>query len=393
MGTKCGPSIANLYIACLEEKFLKIHRPLSYYRFIDDIFLVTSESFNIDYLKNSFGYLKLNIVCENIVNFLDLNISICKITNRLVFSLYIKPTNTFSYLLTESNHPNFIFKNIPKGLFFRIRRICTNLFEYFYFSRKLIIQLLQRGYRFDTLNKTMIMVSKLERQDLLVYKEKNRKFENSQLLIVPFDNNNLNIFKIIKKNLYKLSLSNESFAKQKFSLVHSMLPSISSLFIHNFRIESKPRNSYSICNNSKCKICIFSLPNSTIILNKFPLPILSNSNCKSVNCVYILLCTFCSSFYVGQTKNLEERIKTHLRSIRLNRSSSNCKCVFNHFNQKSNSINNFKFLVFKTDIIDLKERMNLEGNLIYLFKVLDLKLLNESIPDIINYRNGVKLFN
>ena len=197
MGTKCGPSIANLYIACLEEKFLKIHRPLSYYRFIDDIFLVTSESFNIDYLKNSFGYLKLNIVCENIVNFLDLNISICKITNRLVFSLYIKPTNTFSYLLTESNHPNFIFKNIPKGLFFRIRRICTNLFEYFYFSRKLIIQLLQRGYRFDTLNKTMIMVSKLERQDLLVYKEKNRRFENSQLLIVPFDNNSLNIFKII----------------------------------------------------------------------------------------------------------------------------------------------------------------------------------------------------
>lgn len=190
------------------------------------------------YLKNSFGYLKLNIVCEDIVNFLDLNISICKITNRLVFSLYIKPTNTFSYLLTESNHPNFIFKNILKVLFFRIRRICTNLYDYFYFSRKLIIQLLQRGYIFDTLSKTMIMVSKLKRKDLLVYKDKNKRFENSQLLLVPFHKNDINCFKIIIENLYKLSLSNESFAKQKFSLVNSMLPSISSLFIHNFRIES-----------------------------------------------------------------------------------------------------------------------------------------------------------
>jgi len=239
----------------------------------------------------------------------------------------------------------------------------------------------------------MLMVSKQKREALLVYKEKSNNFENSELLIVPFDKNNISNFKTIKENLYKLKLSNETFAKQKFSLVHSMLPNISSLFIHNFKIQTKPKNSYSICNNSKCKICIFSLPNSTLILNKFPLPILSNSNCKSVNCIYILLCTLCSSFYVGQTKNLEERIKTHLRSIRLNRSSSNCKCVFNHFNQNKHSINYFIFLVFKTDIIDLKERMNLEGNLIYLFKVLDLKILNESIPDIINFRNGVKLFN
>ena len=30
------------------------------------------------------------------VTFLDLRITLCTLTNKLVFSLYIKPTNTFS---------------------------------------------------------------------------------------------------------------------------------------------------------------------------------------------------------------------------------------------------------------------------------------------------------
>jgi len=45
MGTKCGPSIANVYLYILEIQFLKIHRPLFYSRFIDDIFIIVSSGF------------------------------------------------------------------------------------------------------------------------------------------------------------------------------------------------------------------------------------------------------------------------------------------------------------------------------------------------------------
>ena len=69
MGSKCGPSIANIYVHILEEKFLTIHRPLFYARFIDDIFIITSKNFDLKILKNSFSYLKLNIVNATIVNF------------------------------------------------------------------------------------------------------------------------------------------------------------------------------------------------------------------------------------------------------------------------------------------------------------------------------------
>ena len=83
-----------------------------YQRFIDDLFLILSSDFDLSILNNSFGNLELTFQESNVVNYLDLNISICNLTNKLSFSLYTKQTNTFSYLLTSSNHKKSIFKII-----------------------------------------------------------------------------------------------------------------------------------------------------------------------------------------------------------------------------------------------------------------------------------------
>ena len=42
--------------------------------------------------------------------FLDLEISLDKLTNNLKFKVHFEKTNTFSYLLSISNHSNFIIK-------------------------------------------------------------------------------------------------------------------------------------------------------------------------------------------------------------------------------------------------------------------------------------------
>ena len=74
MGTKCGPSIANIYLHILETKFLFIHKPLFYSRYIDDIFIIVLNNFDILILKSFFHNLKLNIELDNaIVTFLDLS--------------------------------------------------------------------------------------------------------------------------------------------------------------------------------------------------------------------------------------------------------------------------------------------------------------------------------
>jgi hypothetical protein len=106
MGAKCAPSIANLYLSILEENFLTVHRPLFYYRFIDDIFVIFDQLFNINLLTQNFKNLKLNVITEKSVIFLDLIIQLDQITGRF----------------------------------------CTLYSDFLYFSRRLVSQLVNRGY-------------------------------------------------------------------------------------------------------------------------------------------------------------------------------------------------------------------------------------------------------
>lgn len=113
MGCKCGPTVANLYLYIIEKTWVEKNKPLSYARFIDDIFCATEVQLNKNDLQSHFGYLKLNIADGEMVNFLDLTICQDPLTDKFITNLYTKPTNTFSYLKTNSNHPKHIFNNIP----------------------------------------------------------------------------------------------------------------------------------------------------------------------------------------------------------------------------------------------------------------------------------------
>ena len=143
--------------------------------------MVTSIKLDEDNFSKKFLNLKLNIIHENNINFLDLSISFDKIIKKLIFSLYVKPTNTFSYLQVDSNHPDFIFKNIPKSLLIRIRRTCSNDVDYFFYTRKLILQLLTRGYDYLNLFSIQLSIGNIPRNSLLNYKNKsNNYFKNNK---------------------------------------------------------------------------------------------------------------------------------------------------------------------------------------------------------------------
>ena len=109
----------------------------------------------------------------------------------MCFGLYTKPTNTFQYLVTNSNHPKHIFVNIPKSLFIRLRRICSQYIEYLFFSRKLISQLLLRGYEIKYLLKLCFIIGNVKRERLIPYKDKKIRTEKIKdfKFIVNFDIN------------------------------------------------------------------------------------------------------------------------------------------------------------------------------------------------------------
>ena len=115
---------------------------------------------------------------------LDLNISFNKITNKLNYSVYVKPTNNFSYLKINSNHPTHIFKNIPKSLFIRNRRICSDYLDYVNISKRMIEQLLKRGYEFIDLIKMFKIIGNTDRNSLLPYKKKDSLVNKNQKVLL-----------------------------------------------------------------------------------------------------------------------------------------------------------------------------------------------------------------
>ena len=395
MGTKCGPSVANIYISCLERKFLTIHKPIVYYRFIDDIFLITKKNFNLKFLLENFGYLKLNVCSDEIVNFLDLNISYCKLTQKLIFSLYLKPTNTFCYLLIDSNHPTFIFENIPKSLFIRIRRICTKFCDFLFFSNKLFFQLISRGYDCLKLNKILNTVSNVDRKSLIPYKHKNfQDFDNSIIFKTPFDKNFINLKEVIVSSFKNLQLDYKNIDCKRIFNVFQIQNNIGSLLVHNktsFNFNFKS-NSYKKCNLSNCSICSFSNSLKFLNLNSLYLPILTNASCISTKVVYILHCNKCNSFYIGETsRTVKDRISEHLGDINYFRPyEKRVTPISKHFNLFDHSLSNFSFVVFDKDLDD-DLRLNLEAQLIQLFLRLKIKIINEKFPSMYNNLFKIKI--
>ena len=118
--------------------------------------------------------------------------------------------------------------------------------------------------------------------------------------------------------------------------------------------------------------------------NNFLLPIFDDSNCKSVDLIYLIKCKKCFSFYVGETSNLKDRIYNHLYSIKkfepFNEKKFTVVCA--HFNSKGhNWVNDIVFYVIKIGLNDRELRLKYETFFINLFRKLNINLMNDYIPD------------
>jgi hypothetical protein len=275
MGSICGPSIANIFVFLYEKKWLTIHRPLIYLRFIDDLFLIINNLIILESLKESFGDLELTFNIEKTVNYLDLEITRNDLTSLLDFSLFFKPTNTFSYLHISSNHPKYIFSNLIKSLFIRAKRICSKLIKFIYFGSVISDQLISRGYERNLIDKIFTMVSRLDRDSLLLYKKrKNINFENTFLLKNRYDNNVHNFKEIAYKAFDTFKEENVIFKYHKLMIVNTMQNNLSSILVHNFKYPYIKSFSFKHCENLDCKTCLFSNFNEKVFLTKnFILPI------------------------------------------------------------------------------------------------------------------------
>jgi hypothetical protein len=395
MGCICGPTIANIYLFILEKQYINIHNDQMYLRFIDDIFIATEIELDEMELKRYFGYLKLNIVTGETVNFLDLTINFDTIQMKLHFSLYIKPTNSFSYLKTSSNHPSHIFKNIPTSLFLRIRRICSSFTDYLYFSRMLYFQLIKRGYESKILSGIINSIAKTDRLSLIPYKKKNTPNDQSTLKIFFNFETHFEFTKdFFRRELYFMKYNFLFLNNCNFLFINRMRLNLSALFVHNLKVYKPRKNFFKKCNSDNNCICKFSMNNFHFFIDfekNIKLPILSQSDCSSISCVYIIKCTLCNHFYIGETsREIKSRIKEHLYNInKMNKDIRKSLKYINyqsevakHFNLKGHNISDhFSFTVFISNIDDNTKRKSIETDLINILILKNINIINKKIPN------------
>ena len=132
MGTKMGPSYANLFVGYIENNFFcNYHEPKPdlYKRHIDDCVGATSSSREelnqfITSVNSFHPALKYTWeISENSLAFLDIKLSVND--NGLSTRVHYKPTDSHNYLLHSSSLPQHAKNAIPFSQFLRLRRVCS----------------------------------------------------------------------------------------------------------------------------------------------------------------------------------------------------------------------------------------------------------------------------
>ena len=183
MGTPMAVNYANLFLEKFETEMLNEYerktnlRPYTWMRYIDDIFFIwhhdekSLQEF-ITFCDNYSATLKMKSKIRfdtnsstNSVNFLDVNVRLTG--KRISTSLYSKETDAHLYLNAKSSHPRHVIKNLPKGQFIRIRRICSEDSEFDRHARQTKKYFVQRGFTEKHLQETIESVKRISREKLL----------------------------------------------------------------------------------------------------------------------------------------------------------------------------------------------------------------------------------
>jgi hypothetical protein len=193
MGTSCAPCFATLYLGAIEEKlFQSGSSPRFYRRFIDDGFGIWNNPKPFS-LNNFMARLRRDSklqfetqICTTEACFLDV---VIRKESKYETKTHQKALNLFLYLPKHSAHPPGILKSLIYGRIMVFHKQNSKKEDFLYFSRMLLIRLIQRGYKIDILLPIFKDAFAQIQQDPLIAPRK-RNVEQVHLKL-PYDPNGL----------------------------------------------------------------------------------------------------------------------------------------------------------------------------------------------------------
>ena len=337
MGSKCAPSVACTYMGEFERQHVYTYhlQPLLWLRYVDDVFCLWNHGDTallafVDFLNSREN--RINFTClssTDSLEFLDTTVHIND--GVLNTELFIKPTNSLSYLERTSFHPNHTFTSLPYGEFVRARRNCSTAEAYEIFSQKIKSAFLTRGYDASLLETARLRASSLSR-DLLfdAYKADQTSTppprEDAPFhFINTFHPESYRLRKIIEQNwtILETSDTTSGLHKNKITFGHRRNKRLRDLLVHSqiplAPLIGKQGKSSPHCDRQQCLYCGCLNKTGTIISHTLQRSFNTKTQvcCQSSNLVYCLQCNICGKQYVGETKRtFHERIREHFRNIR-----------------------------------------------------------------------------
>ena len=337
MGTKMGPSYANLFMGHLEQKILADFvgpSPEHLHRYIDDYFGATTLSNDelnqflnfADQYHPSIGF--TNTVSDVSVDFLD--ISVKRSDTAITTSIHYKVTDSHSYLLYSSSHPKKCKDAIPYSQLLRLRRLCSDTEEFHQEKGKMLDFFRHRGYPDAVLRRAANRTLSVTRDEAMCKRDIAKEKTSRPVLALTYHPHSKAYRDIILKN-YKTILQSDDELSNIFAeppmVAWRRDKSLRDILVHS-RVTSTTYGCMVSCGRRRCDTCTHLYPHPEM---QFPLakkPIV-RSSCTERNVVYGILCDTCGTTYIGQTgKRLGDRVVQHLRDIRLD----NGKPVARHFN-------------------------------------------------------------
>ena len=361
MGTKMGPSYANLFVGYVEYHFFNQYdgpKPDLHGRYIDDCIGAISSSREelnrfITSVNSFYPALKYSWeISETSLAFLDIKVSISG--NGLCTSVHYKPTDSHSYLLHSSSHPSHVKNSIPYSQFLRLRRLCSDDSDY---SKK-------RGYPASVIQAAHHRAQQIDRQSAL---QTSQKEKNDRIpFTLTFHPPNNPVKAIILNNFQILLNDSETGA------IFSQPPLISfkrDKNVGNFLVRSafktieKPGTFK--CARSRCKTCPFVQNADKISGPKRSVKITDRFTCTSANVIYCITCALCKKLYIGETgRRLGDRFREHLRDVEKDDKDAS-KPVARHFNLPNRSKEHMSICGLSLHQGTTDSRKNLEQRFIF----------------------------
>ena len=365
MGTSLAPNYANLFMDRLEIKALAGYpqKPLTWKRFIDDIFLVRTHG--EESLKKFFDY--LNSLHDTIkfthemsytnIDFLDTTVKVGH-DRGLITTLFNKPTDTHLYLEYSSAHPQSVLTKGPFGQYLRLRRICTLDCDFEANAKKLSGYYLKRGYPFNSLKKHYLRARKFSQDELLDTLSKTTN--EAPVMVTQFNPRNTQIGTLVQKNwniiqnteeLSQIFSSKPLMGFRRLPNLRDILTSSTISYPPNPTTDAKQSVHIPVCTRlGKCTYCPkikkaeqFTSFYSKQVFKCKSLPPKHKVTCELINVIYIINCNKCGLQYIGETKRpFRNRIYKHLNSVQTFQHEKSTP-VSRHFTQNNHSVKNMDF--------------------------------------------------